>query len=91
MGIQYSTISVIPMDIQYSTIGIAPVNIQYSTISAVPVDIQYSTISAALAGIQYPYACAFRSIVMPIGKILLWCFFQKHYYADRQGLALMFW
>jgi hypothetical protein len=37
-------------------------------------DIQYFTINAALAGIQYPYACAFKSIIMPIGKVLLWYF-----------------
>jgi hypothetical protein len=59
MGIQYSIINVTPMDIQYSTISIASVNIQYFTINA------------ALAGIQYPYACAFKSIIMPIGKVLL--------------------
>jgi hypothetical protein len=48
--------------------------IQYPIISVTPVDIQYSIIDAALAGIQYPYACAFKSIIMLIGKVLLWCF-----------------
>jgi hypothetical protein len=51
-----------------------PVDIQYSIIGIAPVDIQYSTINAALAGIQYSYACAFKSIIMVIGKVLLWCF-----------------
>jgi hypothetical protein len=59
MGIQYSIISVTSVDIQYFIINIALMNIQYSTINA------------ALAGIQYFYTCAFRSIIMPISKILL--------------------
>jgi hypothetical protein len=62
------------MDIQYSIVGITSMDIQYSTVGIASMDIQYSIINTALAGIQYSYICAFKSIIMPIGKVLFWCF-----------------